>query len=420
MPTPDTLFLEPFGGMAGDMLLAALLDLGDARFTLDGLRELAQRLVPGEATVEVERVWRGSLGGLQVTIRTPESETLPHRHYADLEALIQRAQLSSGVAQLACRVLWRLAEAEARVHDTTPDQIHFHEVGAVDTLIDVCGAALALEQLGVRHVRSSPPLVGSGTVQCAHGQMPVPAPAVAQLLRGRECRLGGGGERLTPTAAALLVCLCEDFQAPTAFRSHAIGYGAGHRDPAEGPPNLVRVQLGQVLAAGVADEQEPREGATAWLLEVNLDDMSGQEIAHAVRALRSAGALEAWTAPLFMKKDRPGTLLAALCRAESRRALEEAVFTHSASFGLRWTEVQRTECGRSQLVVEVEGVQVRVKRRVRPLAGGARMDGPGRDLFPEDDDLARLVSASHMSYAEARMACVQAASRAILDQANQS
>ncbi|MFT4539241.1 MAG: hypothetical protein ACI841_001455 [Planctomycetota bacterium] len=422
MMSDQSLLLEPFGGMAGDMLLAALLDLGDKRFTLEHLQQLAERLVPGEARLTSERVWRGSLGGTLLSVHTPESESTPHRHFADLKQLIQQAHFSSYVEDLSCRVLWRLAQAEARVHDTTPEQIHFHEVGAVDTLIDVCGAAFAMEALSVTQVWSTPPLIGSGTVTCAHGEMPVPAPAVAELLRGRALRTGGGCERLTPTAAAWLVTLCENFEVPRAFTTSAIGYGAGHREPSEGPPNLVRVQLGSAVAlqagstpsATENDQSLPRSNVQAFLMEVTLDDMSGQEIAHVLRAVRAAGALEAWTSPVFMKKDRPGTQLSALCRSSQRRALEDVVFGTSASFGLRWSEVRRTECGRSQCSVNVMGVDVRVKRRIRPASELSQQTEVetsvlARDLFPEDDDLARLVAESTLSYSEARDACVHAA-----------
>jgi pyridinium-3,5-bisthiocarboxylic acid mononucleotide nickel chelatase len=251
----DTLFLEPFAGMAGDMLLAALLDLKDPRFTLDDLRELANALVPGEAVIEAETAWRQSLSGLCLTVRTPESARSPHRGYRDLERRISAAPLAAATKERACSVLWRIAVAEGKVHGCAPEEIHFHEIGAVDSLIDVCGAALALERLGVARVIATPPLVGSGTVRCAHGDMPVPVPAVAELLRGVPHVIGGGGERLTPTGAALLLEYAESFDPPGAFIADRIGYGAGHRDPTTGPPNILRLQLGRparVAAPAVA------------------------------------------------------------------------------------------------------------------------------------------------------------------------
>ena len=397
------LYLEPFGGMAGDMFLAALLDLGDSRFTLDQLQAFAATLVPGECELRTERVKRASIGGVQLTVSTPESADPPERHFSDLEALLQAAPLSKAVRERSLSALWRLAEAEARVHDTTPERIHFHEIGAVDTLVDVAGAAFALECLGVERLLASAPVTGKGTVTCAHGLMPVPVPAVVELLKGLPMRIeGGGGERLTPTAAAILSTWVDDFRAPTEFRVQAVGYGAGQRNPSEGPPNLVRVQFGQ------GNSSEGR--SEAWLLEVNLDDMTGEEIGHAVTRLRGAGALEVWTSSLAMKKDRPGTLLSALARESQREALEAAVFEWTSSLGLRWRRVERKECLREEQVVEVHGVSVRVKKRQRPDYPNRSPDGE-RDLSPEYDDLVQVVQAAGISLREASELAVSAALR---------
>jgi len=400
----EWLFVEPHSGMAGDMFLAALLALEDPRFTLADLRGLAEALVPGECRLASEVVWRGSLSGLRLDLETPESGASPHRGLREVEALIERAPLGDAARRRARAVFRRLAEAEARVHGTTPEAIHFHEVGAVDALVDVCGAALALERLGVERVLATPPATGVGSVRCAHGEVPVPAPAVVELLRGRPHVLGGGsGERLTPTGAALLVELVDDFEAPGAFVARAVGYGAGHRDPPDGPPNVLRVQLGRAL---------PPRGpqAEAWLMEVNLDDMAGEELGHLVGLLRERGALEVWTSPLSMKKDRPGTLLSLLCRAERRAALEACAFLHSTTLGVRWSPRERTEARRETLEVELAGRGVRVVRRLRP---GVGPDEPvlEADLSPEYDDLAALSLATGLPLRDLERAAVEAALR---------
>ena len=396
-----TLFLEPFSGMAGDMLLAALLDLRDPRFTIEDLRGLAEALVPGEARLEVERAWRGSLSGLLLTVTTAESGTVPHRGLADCEALIERSPLPPHAKRRAASVFRRIAGAEARVHGTTADAIHFHEVGAVDALLDVCGAALALERLGIDRVLATPPVLGSGTVACAHGEMPVPAPGTAEILRGLPVRPGGGsGERLTPTGAALLAEYVERFEPPEVFVASAIGYGAGHRDPPDGPPNVLRVQLGEERIAGGC--------AIAWLLELNLDDMSGEEIGFLVRRLREAGALEAWTAPVQMKKDRPGVIVSALCREATRAALEAAAFAHSTTLGVRWSRFERTECERETLEVELLGRRVRVRRRIRPGAG-PQAPPVEADLSPEYDDLEALARETGLPLRDLERAAVEAA-----------
>jgi uncharacterized protein (TIGR00299 family) protein len=397
-----TLYIEPFGGMAGDMLLAALCDLGDPRFGLADLEALVRELVPGECVLSLERAWRGNLSGALLDVRTDESADPPHRHHADLVLLLGRAHsLSDAARARAGRVLWRIAEAEARVHGTTPDEIHFHEVGAVDTLVDVAGAALALERLGVTRVVAHAPLAGGGTVDCAHGRMPVPTPAVAELLRGRAMTIGGEGERLTPTGAALLAELVPEFGTPGGFRAERVGYGAGHRDPETGPPNLVRVQLGELVDA---EDAGGLALVPAWQLEVQLDDVTGEELGLALEALRDAGALDVWAVPVQMKKGRPGTLVCALCRDEDRERLAACVFATTPTLGLRFVRVERVECARGTLTVELDGAPVRVKVRERPalvdglrggLLGGNALDE--RDLSPEHDDLAALAAATGAS-----------------------
>lgn len=398
------LYVEAFGGLAGDMFLAALLDLGDERFTLPELQRALGALVPGGCRLELTTAWRGNLSGKHLDVRTDESGTQPHRGFADLKQIVQASSLARLAQERALAVLWRIAVAEGRVHGCAPEEIHFHEIGAVDTLVDVCGAALALERLGITRVFASPPLVGSGTVKCAHGEMPVPAPAVAELLRGRELRQGGGGERLTPTGAALLAELTESFVAPASFRAARIGYGAGTRDPQEGPPNLCRVQLGTSVGSEVASPAR----AQAFLGELQLDDMTGEEVGVALGALRSAGALDVWWSPVAMKKDRPGVLVSFLAREELRVKLEAAVFEHTTSLGLRWRPVERVECGRDVLEVDVEGQKVRVKHRVRPEYPGRSPDGE-RDLSPEHDDVVRVAAALRLSLREVERRAIDAA-----------
>ncbi len=387
------LLVEPFGGLAGDMFLAALLDLEDPRFGLDELRGLAQRLVPGECSLELRRARRGAFEAAHLEVATPETVQPPHRHLADLLALLEGADLPERPRQRAEAVLRRLAEAEARVHGIPVEEVHFHEVGAVDTLVDVCGVVLALELLGVERVLATPPLAGSGSVRCAHGEMPVPVPAVAELMRGRPLRHGGEGERLTPTAAALLAELVDEFCADATLRSEAVGYGAGTRDPEQGPPNLARVQL-------CASTAQPGARREAWLLDVQLDDVTGEELAWCLAALREAGALDAWTTPVQMKKGRPGVQLSALCRADERQGLEAVLFERTQTLGLRWTRVERTECERELREVELEGQRVRVKVRHRPDYPGRSPFGE-RDLSPEHDDLARLCAVTGWTLREA-------------------
>ncbi|MEM1449109.1 MAG: nickel pincer cofactor biosynthesis protein LarC [Planctomycetota bacterium] len=409
----DELLVEPFGGMAGDMLLAALLDLDDARFQRTDLQAFADSVVPGEARLSAETVWRGSMSGTHLEVVTPESGAAPHRGLAELGAIVDRSALSPGARTFTMAVLRRIAEAEGWVHGCAPEEVHFHEVGAVDTIVDVGGAALALDRLGIERAYATPPLLGSGTVRCAHGEMPVPAPATAEILRGLPHRTGGGGgERCTPTGAALLVELARlgretggsvdaspRFGPPAGvWETGSIGYGAGTRDPSEGPPNLLRVQTGR---AGDAPSAGLEAAHSVDEVRVNLDDMTPEEIGDLVVALRDAGALEVWTSAVAMKKDRPGVLLTALVRAADRPAIVAILFELSSTFGVRWSPVERVEAGRSFRTVEVEGVTVRIKVRARPAHPGRTADG-AHDLFCEHDDVAALARQLSIPLREAR------------------
>jgi len=375
----STLFIEPFGGFAGDMFLGALLDLGDERFCFADLESLASRLVGGEAELSCERTKRGSIAGTHFDLKTPESADPPHRHLSDLIELLGRVELSELTRARAEKALTLLAEAEARVHDIPVSHVHFHEVGAVDTLVDVVGAMLALERLGVERVFATAPLAGEGLVRCAHGEMPVPAPAVVELMRGLEYTTGGGCERLTPTGACVLLAIVDEWGTPATFTPSVFGYGAGTKETEVGPPNLCRVQLGSSSGASAGEAR-----AVVWQVECNLDDTTGEELGWCLAGLREAGALDAWSVPVGMKKGRPGVVLAALARAEDRAAVEEALFARTPTLGVRWREVERTECGRDEFSVEVLGEVVRVKRRLRGAEVGVA------DLSPEQDDLEAL------------------------------
>lgn len=413
----ETLVVEPFGGMAGDMFLAALLDLGDPRFELAHLRELAEALVPGEAQLSQSTVWRGSLSGCHLDVVTPETTAPPHRGLADLASLVEASPLSSAAKAFTMSVLRRIAVAEGNVHGCSPEEVHFHEVGAVDTLIDVGGAALGLDRLGILQGFATPPVLGSGTVECAHGTMPVPAPATAEILRGYEQELGGGGgERCTPTGAALLVELVHmgggsgRFGQPSeitggTFSPASIGYGAGTRDPKVGPPNLLRVQLGSLKAAAGID---PQSSTVVDEVSVNLDDMPAEEIGELVRGLRAAGALEVWTSPVMMKKDRPAAVVTCLVRPEDRARILAHVFERSSTFGARWHTVQRLEAGRRFATVDIDGIPVRIKIRQRPSYAG-RSDDSEMDLFCEHDDVVKLAEQLNVPLRVARTRALEEA-----------
>jgi len=393
-----TLLIQPFGGLAGDMFLAALLDLGDPRFDLERLTAFCEGLVPGEFQLRAERTMRRSIAATHLDVVTSESEHPPHRHLSDLLALAERADLGATGMRRVESALRAIGEAEARVHGVALDEVHFHEVGAVDTIIDVCGAAFALECLEVDTLLATPAFTGGGTVDCAHGTMPVPVPAVVEIMGARPMIRGdAGGERLTPTGAAILAAWTEPAPAELAFSAQATGYGAGTKDPAEGRANLTSVALS--TAGG-----EP----TSPLLEfaVNLDDATGEELGLLLEGLREAGALDVWCTPIQMKKGRPGVLVGMLAPAARERELARVVFGRSPSLGLRSYPVQRIECDRESFEVQLEGMTVRIKRRVRP---GDAPEGSGFDLSPEYEDLAAIARTTGQSLRELESLALAAA-----------
>jgi hypothetical protein len=400
-----TLYIEPFSGLAGDMFLAALLDLKDERATLEGMRAFVRDCLGDLCTLEAKVVWRQNLSGTLLDVLARADESKVHRGLREIRSLLAKARLSERVRLRSEAVFQRIAVAEGRVHGCSPEEIHFHEVGAVDTIVDVVLAMQALEWLGVERVLAQPPVTGTGVVKCAHGLMPVPAPAVAELLRGRTIRIeGGGGERLTPTGAALLVELVDAFGDPGAFVARAVGYGAGHKDPSEGPPNLVRVQLGEAVRPVHPAAAHSVRRTRVWLMESNLDDATGEELGLAMQRLLAAGALDAWSVPTTMKKGRPGVVLCALASDAVREVLERVYLDFTPTLGVRTSPWERLECDRSSVHVQLEGRIVRVKVRRRPHA---RIDE--RDLSPEHDDLAALAASSGRGVRELERAAIQLA-----------
>lgn len=360
------LLLEPIGGLAGDMFLAAALDLGVDRAALEA--QLASLKLPGWH-LEVSRVQVNGLTATHLEVRLDPAPS-GQRRLADLIAVVDRSSLSPR-ARAATRDLFeRLARAEARVHGCAVEEVHFHEVGAVDSIVDICGAVVALELLGWPRALAAPPELGSGFVTTAHGRLPVPPPAVLELLTGLPVRPGGPpGEAVTPTGAALLAGLFEVGPLPP-HRPLRIGYGAG---TARWPdrPNVVRLTLGEAEPGLAADEP-------LLVVECNLDDASGQLAARAIEAALDAGALDAWAAPLTMKKGRPGLLLGALCEPARRDAVARVFLTETTTLGVRFTRVGRQVLEREQCEVETRYGTVRVKL--------ARLDGRVVNAQPEYDD----------------------------------
>jgi uncharacterized protein (TIGR00299 family) protein len=365
----NLLCLEPVGGIAGDMFLGLALDLGVALAQLEAglapLGPLGYRLV-------VTREKRHAIAGTRVEVAlTSPASGHAHRPYAEIRSLLERTALPARVKEVALAVFGRLAEAEGRIHGVAAAEVSFHEVGAVDSIVDIVGAAVCLALLGWPDVVSSPPPLGSGLIQSAHGMIPVPAPATVELLRERAVRFEGVGELTTPTGAALIAGLTREGPFPPLVLDR-VGYGVGTRDPAD-RPNLLRGLLGR----------RPEGGATTlWVIEANLDDVTPQILSFALDALLAAGARDAWIAPVTMKKGRPGHVLSALAGDEARAKVAEVMLRETTALGVRAAPVERMELARRFETIKTGFGTVRIKI--------GELRGETVSATPEYEDCAQL------------------------------
>jgi uncharacterized protein (TIGR00299 family) protein len=332
-----TLFYNCPAGISGDMNLGAMVDLG-----VDPEQLIAElgKLGLDDWEIEFTKDQRRGVCGTCCTVHCPHEHH--HRTFADIRKIIEDSALDSAIKADAVAVFRVLAEAEGKVHGKPADEIHFHEVGAIDSIIDMVGAAVCWHLLGVDRIAASPVELGSGVVKCAHGKMPVPAPATARLVESFPVTLGGtSGEATTPTGAALLAGKNCHFGGPVRGTSVATGVGIGHRDdPAV--PNVLYVSL--------LDSSAANESASDQVLELatNLDDMSPEHIAHLAELLLEAGALDVWQTPATFKKGRLGCVLSLLAEPDKREAMEELIFRHSTTLGIRWREWERSVLDREE------------------------------------------------------------------------
>jgi len=339
---PTLAYFDCFAGAGGDMIVAALLDAGA---DLEALRVALRALPLSGYDIAAEKVLRGGLTGLRFAVGLDPAVEQPARGLGEILALIEQAHLPARAAERARMVFTRLADAEAKVHGIAPDEVHFHEVGAVDSIVDVVGACVALELLGVERVYCSTVPLGRGTVTTDHGRLPVPAPATAELLVGAAAAGGEGleGEATTPTAAAVLTTLAEAFGPMPEMALRAVGWGAGTRD-AGTVPNLLRVFVGEPAEAGTAD--------AVVELSANVDDCTGELLGATIERLLAAGCVDAWAVPATAKKSRPAWVLSALCAEGDVQAAERILFAETTTFGVR-----RHRCARSKLLRHHETVE---------------------------------------------------------------
>jgi len=352
------LYLDCFAGISGDMFLGALLDLGVSEETLR--TELAKLKLPGY-TISTRRVVKQNISATKFDCIESSHPVMKHGHehrgYTEIAGMISNSALTQSVKRRATSVFRRIGEAEAKIHGVPLEQIHFHEVGAVDSIVDIVGACIAVEALGVDELQALPPRLGSGFVETAHGRFPVPAPATLELLKGIPVKSSNDPvELVTPTGAALLAEFCTTFGPMPAMSIEKIGYGAGTRD-LEKAPNVLRAVLGEAAVSS----RSPEEADAVAVIETNIDDMNPQLFGDVMERLLAAGALDVFLTPVQMKKNRPGTLLTVLCERNSVDVLAEMVLTYTTSFGVRVHEAQRRKLARETVTVKTRFGDIEVK-----------------------------------------------------------
>jgi pyridinium-3,5-bisthiocarboxylic acid mononucleotide nickel chelatase len=362
-----TAYLDCVGGLAGDMLLAALLDAGAE---LETLRSVPSALGIEGARIDVERVERQGIGALHVRIDAPDEDE--HRDYAHIRELLAAADLPEDARANSLEAFRRLAEVEGGIHGVPPEDVHFHELGSLDALVDVCGAFVLLDELGIERVVSSPLPFARGFVTAAHGVLPLPAPATLGLLEGAALvGVETEAELVTPTGAAIAATVVDEWGQLPPLTLDRVGYGAGTRDLPD-RPNVVRVVLGMAS----------RRTTQVVVLETNLDDLSPELVPDAIDRCFASGALDVWTVPAHMKKGRPGFVLAALARPDAEGEIARVLLEETSALGVRVSRLERYELDREERVVELEGGTVRVKVGV--------LDGRVVNVAPEHDDCAAV------------------------------
>jgi uncharacterized protein (TIGR00299 family) protein len=357
---PTIAWFHCFSGIAGDMALGALVDAGA---DLDEVQAILRRLPIGGWEVEAEPVLRCGIAATKIHVRAADEAVV--RTAAHITGLVSQAQLPERVARRALTTFRALAEVEGRLHRRPPEQVHFHEVGGIDAIVDVVGTCAALELLGVDTVHASPVAQGTGMIRAAHGLLPNPPPAVVGLLEAASAPTYGIDvpfELTTPTGAALLAATVSRWGPLPALRITASGFGAGGRE-IDGRPNAVQVVVGEHTEPEAAGARYlARPGQPVVLLEANVDDVTGEVLAHVVQALLAAGAHDAWVTPVVMKKGRPAHVVSALADPAHAEAVAAVLADETGSLGLRSTTLERWPLARTVDTVEVEGLPIRVKR----------------------------------------------------------
>lgn len=332
------LYYDCFSGISGDMNLGAMVDLGVASDYLLGELE---KIDIGDYEIKIAKDKRKGITGTRVDVVVASGQSLPEITFKDIIQIISKSDLSARVKTISLNIFQRIAEAEGKIHGCRADDVHFHEVGAVDSIVDVIGAAVCLDYLQPDRIISSPVELGSGFVRCTHGILPVPAPATVEILKGISVKSGAApGEATTPTGAAILAATVDVFTEELYFTPQKIGYGIGRRDT--DIPNVLRAYLGELPKQTGCGDADDTEKQTALLVECNIDDMNPEMYEDVMEALLEKGAYDVFLTPVIMKKSRPAILLSVLCGEDEQLAIEEILWLRTSTFGLRFQRLSRS------------------------------------------------------------------------------
>ena len=373
-----TAYIDCFSGISGDMFLAAMIDAGlDLEYLKKELKKL--NLKGYEITAKKTHKNHITATKLSITVKEPQ----PHRHLKDINSIIDTSALDEDIKTTSKKIFQKLAEAESKIHNKDINSIHFHEVGAVDSILDIVGAIIAQKKLNIKKIYTSPLPLGTGFIKCAHGTIPIPSPATAELLKAIPIyQTSTKGELVTPTGAAIITTITHRFTQMPQMKIEQTGYGAGTRDYDH--PNLLRIFIGT--------EEEQYEQDTATIIETNIDDMNPEHYSHIIEKLLSAGALDAYLTGIHMKNTRPATKLTVIATQETQNNLADIIFKETTTFGIRTYNVQRKK-------LKAEKTQINTKYGAVTIKIGRSKDKT-ITISPEYKDCKKLADANNIPLKE--------------------
>ncbi len=345
-------YFDCFSGISGDMTLGAFIDLG---VPVKWLKESLRSIPLTGFDLTVSSVFRHGIKAKSINIRTDDNET--SRNYRDIKSLIEQSPLSEMVKEKSLKIFKRLANAESKIHGCSVEKVHFHEVGGIDAIADIVGAALCIEYLGIKRITASSLPLGTGFVSCAHGTLPVPSPATLEILKGIP--VFGSGiacELVTPTGAAIIATLAESYGPMPDMAIEKTGYGAGKKD-IESKPNLLRI-----IAGTLQNHQTGCQKETIVMMETCIDDMSPEIFGFVMDRLFEDGALDVYWIPVFMKKNRPGTMMQVLCRKSQKQAIINRILSETTSSGVRYYDVERAILAREEIIIKTGYGMIKAKQ----------------------------------------------------------